>query len=70
MLKRGYNGTRHKLSAKHWARYLREHAGHHNNRTLDTVGRMSLVTDSLHSKRPLYKDLASDNGCASRARAA
>ena len=37
LLKRGYHGTYHKMSAKHLERYVQEFAGRHNVRTKDTA---------------------------------
>ena len=39
MLKRGYDGTYHRMSAKHLPRYVAEFAGRHNNRRADTIAR-------------------------------
>ena len=40
MLKRGYHGTYHKMSAKHLQRYVNEFAGKHNTRNGDTADQM------------------------------
>ena len=40
MLKRGYHGTYHHMSAKHLNRYVGEFAGRHNQRPLDTIDQM------------------------------
>ena len=37
MLKRGYMGTYHQMSAKHLDRYVGEFTGMHNDRPLDTI---------------------------------
>ena len=39
MLKRGYHGTYHHMSAKHLDRYVTEFAGRHNDRERDAVSR-------------------------------
>ena len=39
MLKRGYHGVYHKMSAKHLQRYVNEFAGRHNSRSQDTQPR-------------------------------
>ena len=41
MLKRGYHGTYHHMSAKHLDRYVGEFAGRHNVREADTVDQMT-----------------------------
>ena len=57
MLKRGYHGTFHHLSEKHLDRYVREFAGRHNVRDLDTVAQMSMLVRGMVGKRLRYVDL-------------
>ena len=57
MLKRGYHGTYHHWSAKHLARYVREFAGRHNVRDLDTVAQMSALALGMVGKRLRWQDL-------------
>ncbi len=57
MLKRGYKGTYHKMSAKHLARYVTEFAGRHNVRSLDTLAQMTVLAQGLDGKRLRYDDL-------------
>ena len=40
MLKRGYEGTYHKMSVKHLGRYVGEFSGRHNDRSSDTIDQM------------------------------
>ena len=47
MLKRGYNGTYHKMSPKHLQRYVTEFAGRHNVRDLDTLEQMRLIAQGM-----------------------
>lgn len=47
MLKRGYMGTYHRMSAKHLQRYVNEFAGRHNIRDLDTVDQMVAIVVGL-----------------------
>lgn len=57
MLKRGYKGTYHKMSAKHIERYVTEFAGRHNVRGCDTIVQMTLLAKGLDGKRLRYDDL-------------
>jgi transposase-like protein len=57
MLKRGYKGTYHKMSAKHLARYVTEFAGRHNVRDLDTLAQMVALARGLDGRRLRYDDL-------------
>jgi hypothetical protein len=57
MLKRGYKGTYHKMSAKHLSRYVIEFAGRHNVRDLDTIAQMTMLAKALDGKRLRYDDL-------------
>ena len=57
MLKRGYYGTYHRMSPKHLHRYVREFAGRHNIRDLDTVEQMTTLAHALVGKRLRYRDL-------------
>lgn len=58
MLKRAHKGTFHRISAKHVGRYVREFAGRHNNRPLDTVEQMRRAAHGSDGKRLPYKVLA------------
>lgn len=69
MLKRAHKGTFHKLSPKHLDRYIREFAGRHNIREMDTIAQMGLVVRSMDQKQLRYSDLIADNGLDSGARA-
>ena len=59
MLKRGYYGTFHHLSAKHLQRYVTEFSGRHNIREADTMDQMALMVKGLSGKRLRYRDLIS-----------
>ncbi len=69
MLKRGYQGTFHKISPKHLDRYVNEFAGRHNVRELDTIAQIGSVAAGMEGKRLRYTDLIADNGLESGARA-
>ena len=57
LLKRGYYGTYHKMSAKHLPHYVNEFAGRHNIRGHDTVDQMALIAKGFIGKRLRYQDL-------------
>ena len=57
LLKRGYHGTFHHLSEKHLNRYVREFAGRHNIRDLDTIDQMSILARGMVGKRLRYREL-------------
>ena len=57
MLKRGYHGTYHQVSAKHLQRYVNEFSGRHNVRNLDTLDQMAAVARGLDGKRLKYREL-------------
>ena len=46
-LKRGYQGTYHKMSAKHLSRYITEFAGRHNARDYDTIIQMEMLAKGI-----------------------
>ena len=56
-LKRGYHGTYHQMSAKHLGRYVREFAGRHNDRPLDTIDQLRAIVRGMVGKRLRYADL-------------
>ena len=57
LLKRGYHGTYHHMSAKHLNRYVGEFAGRHNDREADTPNQMAAIARGMVGKRLRYKDL-------------
>ena len=57
MLKRGYVGVFHQLSAKHLDRYGAEFAGRYNIRLLDILDRMLSMVAGMVGKRLPYKVL-------------
>lgn len=69
MLKRAHKGVHNRLSAKYLDRYVREFAGRHNVRELDTLEQMHAVVIGMVGKRPMYRQLIADNGLLSGARA-
>ena len=57
MLKRGLDGTYHKMSRQHLHRYVNEFAGRHNLRPLDTIDQMRLIAASMFGKTLRYEVL-------------
>lgn len=57
LLKRGYQGTYHKISPKHLHRYVTEFAGRHNIDPLDTLEQMNSIAVNLVGKQITYKEL-------------
>ena len=68
MLKRGYVGTYHKMSAKHLDRYVAEFQRRHNDRDSHTIEQMKSLVVDMAGKRLRRKDLTADNGLSSGAR--
>ena len=59
LLKRGYQGTYHKISPKHLQRYVNEFSGRHGVRERDTIDQMGAVVAGMAGKRLSYRDLVS-----------
>ena len=57
MLKRGYVGVYHQMSAKHLSRYVAEFEGRHNSRSNDTINQVRDVIRGMDGKRLRYQDL-------------
>ncbi len=57
MLKRGYQGTYHHMSAKHLQRYVTEFAGRHNVRDLDTLMQMAALARGMDGRLLPWKTL-------------
>ena len=57
MLKRGYQGVYHWMSAKHLHRYVSKFEGRHNNRPMDTAVQMSVMAQGMEGRQLPYQDL-------------
>ena len=57
LLKRGYQGTYHRMSPKHLDRYVAEFAGRHNARALDTEAQMRRTARLMFGKHLPYAEL-------------
>ena len=57
MLKRGYRGTYHHMSAKHLDRYVTDFSGRRNDREADTIDQMAHIAQGMVGKRLRYVDL-------------
>ena len=60
MLKRGYHGVYHKMSAKHLQRYVDEYAGRHNIRNANTADQMGAVVAGMVGKRLGHRELVAN----------
>ena len=56
LMKRGYEGTYHKISPKHLHRYVMEFTGRQNIRKLDTVHQMQRMARNFDGKRDIKAD--------------
>ena len=59
LLKRGYVGIYHHMSAKHLSRYVDEFSFRHNTAQVGTLGLINMTIDRMASKRLTYKELIS-----------
>ena len=66
LMKRGYRGTYHKMSKKHLDRYVKEFAGRHNMRNLDTESQMEELVASMVGKRLTHKNLVGERRLSSK----
>ena len=57
LLKRGYHGTYHHMSAKHLGRYVTEFAGRYNVRELNTIDQMGVLACGMAGKQISYREL-------------
>ncbi len=57
MLKRGYQGTYHKMGCEHLHRYINAFRGRHNQRLLDTLVQMVKVVKGGDGKQTTYEEM-------------
>ena len=57
LLKRGYVGTYHRMSAKHLPRYVSEFSGRFNDRPADTIDQIRHIIAAMTGKRLRYREL-------------
>ena len=60
MLKRGYVGTYHLMSAEHLHRYVSEFEGRHNARPKDTEAQMAEIVEAMEGRLLPYQQLIAD----------
>ncbi len=56
-LKRGHNGVYHHFSVKHLSRYIKEFAGRHNARPMDTEDQLRGIVSGMVGRTLRYRDL-------------
>ena len=59
LMRRGYDGTFHHVSATHLHRYVNEFAGRHNIRDMDTIEMMGVMAEGMAEQGLTYQDLIS-----------
>ena len=64
LLRRGYYGTFHHISAEHLHRYVNEFAGRLNMRVLDTEAMMEAMAGGMAGKRLKYAQLIAPRNLA------
>ena len=60
LMKRGYDGTYHKISSKHLHRYVSEFMGRHNVRGMDTKDQLERWILNVEGKRLPYDELVAN----------
>lgn len=60
MLKRGYVGTYHLMSAEHLHRYVSEFEGRHHARPMDTESQMAEIVEGMEGRLLSYQQLIAE----------
>ena len=68
MMKRGHDGTYHKMSPKHLQRYVNEFARRHKVREEDTINQMRGMVANMQGRFLPFRTLKKDNGLPSGAK--
>ena len=68
ILKRGYQGVYHHMSAKHLHRYVNEFSGRHNMRDRDTIEQMGAVVTGMAGEAPNLQGVGSLEGATIKSR--
>lgn len=66
LVRRGYNGTFHRIEPKHLHRYINEFAGRLGMKALGTVGKMYAIVQNLVGKRLTYAQLVAPSTLCGR----
>ncbi len=66
LVRRGYNGTFHRIDPKHLHRYVNEFAGRLGMKALDAVAKMRAIAQNLVGKRLTYAQLVSPSTLCGR----
>ena len=66
LLKRGYHGTFHHVSAEHLHHYVNEFAGRLNTRDMDTISMVGMMAENMSGKRLTYAALTETGTFAMR----
>ena len=66
LVRRGYNGTFHRIDPKHLHRYINEFSGRLNMKMLDAMNKMCMIVQNMVSRRLTYGQLVAPNALCGR----